>query len=78
MTQWNLDFYGRLSDICVALQVGPDSGARDIWNDFLQRYVVWSRKDGEQTIENIQSNSALVESVYIWETSDRFIPNFTF
>jgi len=74
MTQWNLDFYGRLSDICVALQVGPDSGARDIWNDFLQRYVVWSRKDGEQTIENIQSNSALVESVYIWETSDLIHP----
>ena len=71
MTQWNLDFYGRLSDICVVLQVGPDSGARDIWKDFLQRYVVWSRKQSEQTpIENVQSDSALVESVYFWETSD--------
>jgi len=75
MTRWNLDFYGRLSDICVALQVGPDSGARDIWNDFLQRYVVWNRKESEQTqIENMRSNSALVENVYIWETSDLIHP----
>ncbi len=75
MTQWNLDFYGRLSTICIALQVGPDSGARDIWKDFLQRYVLWNRKDSEQTpIENIHSNSALVESVYIWETSDLIHP----
>jgi signal transduction histidine kinase len=71
MTQWNLDFYGTLSAICIALQVGPDSGARDIWNDFLQRYVVWNRKKSEQVpIENIRSNFALIESVYIWETSD--------
>lgn len=75
MTQWNLDFYGRLSAICVALQVGPDSGARDVWNDFLQRYVLWNRKDSAQTpIENIRSNSALIESVYIWETSDLIHP----
>ena len=25
-TGWHLDFYGELSAICVALQVGPDSG----------------------------------------------------
>ena len=39
MMGWHLDFYGELSAICVALQVGPDSGARDNWNDYLHRYV---------------------------------------
>ena len=28
MIGWHLDFYRELSAICVALQVGPDSGAR--------------------------------------------------
>ena len=75
MTQWSLDFYGRLSAICVALQVGPDSGARDIWNDFLQRYVVWSRNDGgQESIEKVDSNAALIENVYIWETSKQLHP----
>jgi len=70
MTQWSLDFYGTLSAVCVALQVGPDSGARDIWRDYLQRYVLWSGKESAQTpIENIRSNPALIESIYIWETS---------
>jgi len=79
MTQWSLDFYGRLSAICVALQVGPDSGARDIWNDFLQRYVVWSRHDGEQEPnEKVESNAALIENVYIWETSKQLDPQLHF
>src|SRR6266567_3845867 len=41
MLGWHLDFYGELSAICVALQVGPDSGARDTWNDYLRRYTDW-------------------------------------
>ena len=75
MTQWSLDLYGRLSSICVALQVGPDSGAFGIWNDYLQRYVFWSQKAKEATlIENIHSDPALIESIYIWETSNRLHP----
>lgn len=75
MTQWSLDFYGRLSAMCVALQVGPDSGALDIWKDYLQRYVLWTRKASEPTnIENIHSDPALIENVYIWETSDPVHP----
>src|ERR671924_1039748 len=38
MTQWHLDFYGEMSTICVALQIGPDSGAGDEWSDYLHRY----------------------------------------
>jgi signal transduction histidine kinase len=72
MTQWSLDLYGRLSAICVALQVGPDSGAFGIWNDYLQRYVFWSRKAKEsRLIQNIQSDPALIDSIFIWETSNR-------
>src|SRR5712671_7462997 len=42
MLGWHLDFYGELSAICVALHVGPDSGARDGWDDYLHRYVNWN------------------------------------
>jgi len=70
MMAWNLDFYGELSAICIALQVGPDSGARDSWDDYLQRYAEWSRAEtGPDSLENIYKNPDLDENVYIWETS---------
>lgn len=75
MTQGNLDFYGELSAICVALQVGPDSGAHDGWMDYLQRYLDWSKKQAAQdSVENIRSNPALIARIYIWETSAREKP----
>jgi hypothetical protein len=37
MMKWHLDLYGEFSAICVALQIGPDSGARDTWDDYLHR-----------------------------------------
>lgn len=70
MIKWHLDLFREFSAICVALQVGPDSGAHDSWNDYLQRYVKWS--SGEQnkdSLINLYRNPDLVESVYIWETS---------
>jgi len=71
MFQWNLDFYGKLSSICVALQVGPDSGAHDDWMDYLQRYSSWHRQDAAQdSFENMRSNPALISKIYIWETSE--------
>jgi signal transduction histidine kinase len=66
---WNLDFFGELSTICVALQVGPDSGARDSWEDYLERYAEWRTENGPPFQENIYQNPDLVENVYIWETS---------
>ena len=66
MLGWHLDFYSELSAICVALQVGPDAGARDNWNDYLHRYVDWSR----ESVENIYANPDLIKNIYIWETSD--------
>src|SRR6266576_4185968 len=52
MMAWNLDFYGELSAICIALQVGPDSGARDNWNNYLHRYRDWSNG----SVENFYAN----------------------
>jgi signal transduction histidine kinase len=66
MLGWHLDFYSELSAICVALQVGPDAGARDNWNDYLHRYVDWSHN----SVENVYANPGLIKNVYIWETSD--------
>ena len=70
MTQWNRDFYGGLYSICGALQVGPDSGARDNWVDFLQRYSNWSNKHAQQgSVENIHLHRAMISKIYLWETS---------
>src|ERR1700740_827678 len=55
MTTWHRDLYNELSTICIALQVGPDSGAHDAWNDYLQRYADWNR---------IGANHEFAEGVY--------------
>src|ERR1051325_6053090 len=71
MMKWHLDLYGELSTICIALQVGPDSGANDQWDDYLRRYVEWRRAATTSTfVENIYSNPDVVSDIYIWETSN--------
>jgi signal transduction histidine kinase len=75
MIGWHLDFYGELSAICVALQVGPDSGARDGWDDYLHRYVTWSHAPiNPESGENIYANPGVVKSIYVWQTARRGIP----
>jgi signal transduction histidine kinase len=75
MVKWHLDLYGEFSAICVAMQVGPDSGARDTWNDYLQRYVEWSGGTlDNDSLANIYKNPDLVQGVYIWETSQKTKP----
>jgi len=75
MMGWHLDLYGELSAICVALQVGPDSGSRDNWNDYLRRYVEWSHAPmNRESVENIYANPDLIGNIYIWETSGRAMP----
>jgi len=37
--KWHLDFYGEFSAVCIALQIGPDSGARDSREDYLQHCI---------------------------------------
>jgi signal transduction histidine kinase len=70
MVGWHLDFYGELSAICVALQVGPDSGARDNWDDYLHRYINWSHaRINSASVENIYANPGLIKSVYVWQTA---------
>ena len=75
MVKWQLDLYGEFSAICVAMQVGPDSGARDTWNDYLQRYVEWSGSTlNRDSLANTYKNPDLVQNIYIWETSQKAKP----
>jgi signal transduction histidine kinase len=70
MTRWQRDLYDELSAVCIALWVGPDSGARDAWNDYLQRYAEWDR-DGvrSEVAEATYPNPDLVREIYDWQTS---------
>jgi hypothetical protein len=75
MMKWHLDLYGELSTICIALQVGPDSGAHDAWNDYLRRYQKWRQgQSNSSASENIYSNPDVVSEIFIWETSRRKAP----
>jgi signal transduction histidine kinase len=70
MVKWHLNLYRELSTICIALQVGPDSGAHNHWNDYLQRFEAWRRAAGGKGVaENIYSNPDVVSDVYLYETS---------
>ena len=75
LIRWQVDFYDEISAICVALQVGPDSGARDSWKDYLQRYAEWSRGAVKQdAAESVYTRRDLVKGIYIWETSQSAKP----
>ena len=70
MLKWHLNLYRELSTICIALQVGPDSGAQAHWDDFLHRYEAWrGAADTSGSIENLYSNPDVVSNIYIYETS---------
>jgi signal transduction histidine kinase len=69
MTRWHRDLYDELSAVCVALQVGPDSGAHEAWNDYLQRYAEWNRDAISEVGESAYSNRNLVREIYDWHTS---------
>lgn len=69
MTRWHADLYGEFSAICSAMQVAPDSGARDTWDDYLERYVEWRNVLGHETLVDIYRNPDLVRNVYIWDTN---------
>jgi signal transduction histidine kinase len=75
MIKWHLDFYGEFSNVCVALQIGPDSGERDSWEDYLHRYAHWSNATNRaDSLNNLYRNRDLVKDIYIWETSSRSSP----
>jgi len=69
MMKWHADLYGEFSAICTAMQVGPDSGARDTWNDYLERYVAWNGALPHETLPNVYRNPDLVQDIYIWDTN---------
>lgn len=70
MLTWHMDLYREFTTICFALQVGPDSGARDDWNDYLRRYEEWRRASTNKSlVENIYSNPDIVSEIYVFEAS---------
>lgn len=71
MMKWQTDLYGEFSAICTAIQVGPDSGARDTWNDYLERYVEWNYALPHESLPYIYRNPDLVGEIYIWETNQQ-------
>src|SRR5579871_6488359 len=65
MVKWHLDLYRELSTICIALQVGPDSGAHNRSTDYLLRFGEWRRAaSGGNGSENIYSNPDVVRDIY--------------
>ena len=74
MMKWHSDLYGEFSAICAAIQVGPDSGARDTWEDYLARYVEWNYALPHESQPYIYRNPDLVGEVYIWETIQQAKP----
>ncbi|HZQ25393.1 MAG TPA: HAMP domain-containing sensor histidine kinase [Terriglobales bacterium] len=65
MMDWHTEFFRNFAGICISLQVGPDAGAHDGWQDYAQRYQEWRQTD---------SDPGLVRSVSIWETSQPVAP----
>jgi signal transduction histidine kinase len=74
MTKWHGDLYGEFSAICIAMQVGPDAGARDTWNDYLERYVQWNYALPHESLPYVYRNPDLVGEIYIWETNQQAKP----
>src|SRR5947209_9227886 len=60
MLDWHFDLFRDFSAIAVGLQVGPDSGARDDWRDYLARYEEWRES---------ATDPEIVQSVFLFETS---------
>jgi signal transduction histidine kinase len=74
--KWHGDLYGEFSAICTAIQVGPDAGARDTWNDYLERYVEWNYALPHESLPYVYRNPDLVGEIYIWETHAQARPQF--
>jgi signal transduction histidine kinase len=76
MMKWHGDLFSEFSAICTAIQVGPDAGARDTWNDYLERYVEWNYARPHESLPYVYRNPDLVGEIYIWETHAQGKPRF--
>src|ERR1700752_4024775 len=41
MINWHLDFFRDFSEICIAMRVELEAGARDNWNQYAKRFDEW-------------------------------------
>jgi signal transduction histidine kinase len=76
MMKWHGDLFSEFSAICTAIQVGPDAGARDTWNDYMERYVAWNNALPHESLPYVYRNPDLIGEVYIWETNAQPRPQF--
>jgi len=60
MMDWHADLLHEFSSIALALQVSLDSGARDHWPNYVQRFAGWKAT---------APHPALAQDLFIWETS---------
>jgi signal transduction histidine kinase len=60
MLDWHMDFYQSFAAICVALQVGPDSGQYEGWRAYRERFSRWNQSATHPT---------LIQDLYILEAS---------
>lgn len=55
--------------------MGPDSGAHDAWNDYLQRYADWTQDaTRNEFTQTIFVDPYLVKEIYEWNTSGISLP----
>jgi signal transduction histidine kinase len=76
MMKWHSDLFSEFSAICTAIQVGPDAGARDTWDDYLERYVAWNYALPHESLPYVYRNPDIVGEIYIWETTAQTEPRF--
>jgi signal transduction histidine kinase len=43
MINWHLDFFRDFSEICIAMRIEPETGARNTWNQYGQRFAEWKK-----------------------------------
>jgi signal transduction histidine kinase len=56
MINWHLDFFRDFSEICIAMRVEQETGARNDWNRYAQRFDEWKKAT---------AHPDLVSSIYV-------------
>ena len=61
MVNWHLDFFRDFSEICIAMRVGPETGAQGDWNQYARRFDDWKKSTAHLN---------LVSGVYILKSDE--------
>src|SRR6266700_1001394 len=61
MINWHLDFFRDFSEICVAMRVDPEAGARDDLAQYARRFAEWKKST---------AHPDLVSGVYVLKSDE--------